>query len=158
MWILRRFARDYKFSFLHWSVPLHVSPQRTWIRAGKVTLATFVWLFSTVRFQMCFQGLCMCRCKVTLVACVWFFSTVRIQMSPQSTCPKGCIVTLITFVWFNDIVSCFLQDCHICILQTQIIIFKILLHCHCVLCSAQVVVSNWVKFIIDFWSPIITIV
>ena len=37
-------------------------------------------------------------------------------------------------------------------------IFKILLHCHCVLCFAQIVASNWVKSIIDFWSPIITIV
>ena len=28
--------------FLHWSVPLNMSPQRTWVRAGKVTLVAFV--------------------------------------------------------------------------------------------------------------------
>ena len=46
----------------------------------------------------------------------------------------------------------------VCILQTKVIIFKILLHCQCLLCSAQMVASNWAKFIIGFWSPIITIV
>ena len=43
-------------------------------------------------------------------------------------------------------------------LQTKVIIFKILLHCQCVLCFVQMVASNWVKFIIGFWSPIISIV
>ena len=67
-----------------------------------------------------------------------------------------CIVTLVTFVWFNDIASCFLQGYHICILQTNVIIVKILLHCHCVLCCAQILVWNWAKFIINFCFPIIT--
>ena len=40
------------FSFLHCTVPLHMSPQRTWDRAGKVTLAAFVSLFPTVCFQI----------------------------------------------------------------------------------------------------------
>ena len=79
-------------------------------------------------------------------------------MCPQSADIRGCIVTLVTFLWFNDIVICFLQDCLICILQTKVIIFKILLHCQCVLCFVQMVASNWVKFIICFWSPIISIV
>ena len=39
--------------FLHWFVLLRMSPQRTWSRAGKVTLATVVWLFAAVCFQMC---------------------------------------------------------------------------------------------------------
>ena len=59
---------------------------------------------------------------------------------------RRCIVTLVTFVGSNDIFNCFLQ---ICILQTKVIIFKILLHCHCMLCFAQMVASNWVKFIVD---------
>ena len=132
--------------------------QMACLRRGIVTLVAFVWLFSTVRFQMLPQMACTRRGIVTLVAFLWLFSTVRFQMYPQMAWIRRCIVTLVTFVWFNDIASCFLQDFHICILQTKVIIFKILLHCHCVLCFAQMVASNWVKFIIDFWSPIITIV
>ena len=30
------------FYFLRWSVPLRMCPQRSWVRAGKCTLATFV--------------------------------------------------------------------------------------------------------------------
>ena len=127
-------------------VPLHMSPQRTWVRTGKVTLVAFVWLFTTVRFQMFPQITWMIRGIVTLVAFVWLFSTVHLQMCPQLAWMRRYKGTLVTYVWFNDIASCFLQDCHIFILQTKIIIFKILLHCHCVLCFAQIVASNWVNF------------
>ena len=47
------------------------------LRSGKVTLVAFVWLFSAVHFQMCFQSTCISRCKVTLVAFVWLFSAVH---------------------------------------------------------------------------------
>ena len=95
------------------------------------------------------QIACPRGCIVALVAFVWFFSTVRFQMCPQSTCIRGCKVTLVAFVWFNDIVRFFLQDFHICILKTKVIIFYVMLHCHCMLCFAQMVASNWVKFIVD---------
>ena len=107
--ILCKFIHNYKllfFSFLHWPVPLHMSPQRTWVRAGKVTLVAFVWLFSTVRFQMSLQMFCPRRCKVTLVAFVWLFSTVRFQMRPQIVCPRRGIVTLVALVWLFSTV-CF---------------------------------------------------
>ena len=52
-------------------------------------------------------------------------------MCPQMAWTRRCIVTLVTFVWFNEISSSFLQDCHIWTLQTKVIIFIILLHCHC---------------------------
>ena len=55
-------------------------------RRGKVTFAAFIWLFSTVRFQMCPQIACLRRGKVTLVAFVWFFSSVCFQMIPQIAC------------------------------------------------------------------------
>ena len=52
----------------------------TLTRKGKVTLAAFVWPFSTVCFQMCPQIAC-CRGFIfTLVALVWLFSTVCYQM------------------------------------------------------------------------------
>ena len=35
----------------------------------------------------------MSRGKVTLVTFVWLFSTVCFQMCPQITCPRRCIVT-----------------------------------------------------------------
>ena len=83
---------------IHLSVLLHMYPQKTWVRAGKVTRDAFVWLFSTVCFQMLTQQPCLRRCKVTLVAFVCFFSTVCYQMCPQSVYPRGGIVTLIAFV------------------------------------------------------------
>ena len=62
-----------------------------------VTLAAFEWLFSSVRFQMCFQIACLRGCKVTLVAFLWLFSTVRFQMCPQIAFLKGCKLTLVAF-------------------------------------------------------------
>ena len=126
------------------------------ISGCKVALVAFVWPFSTVRFQMSLQMACLRRCKVTLVAFVWLFSTVLFQMCPQMACMGRCIVTLVAFIWFNHTVSL----CHQAfpILQTKVIIFKIFLHCHCVLCFAQNVASNWVKFIVDFCSTLIRIV
>ena len=61
-------------------------------------LVSFVWLFSTVRSQMCPQIACTRRDKVTFVALVWLFSTVRFQMSLQIACPRRGIVTLVAFV------------------------------------------------------------
>ena len=45
-------------------------PKVTLSGEGKVTLVAFVWLFSTVRFQMCPQSISWRWCKVTLVAIV----------------------------------------------------------------------------------------
>ena len=95
---LRCFHAMTNGDFLHCSVPLHMSPQRTWVRAGKVTLAAFVWFFSTVWFQMFPQMAWLRRCKVTLVAFVWLFSTVNFQMCPQIVCPRRDIATLVAFV------------------------------------------------------------
>ena len=53
---------------------------------------------------MCSQNICPRGCKVTLVAFIWLFSTVFYQMCPQTVCPRGCIVTLVAFVWLFSIV------------------------------------------------------
>ena len=74
-------------------------PQMACLRRCIVTLVAFVWLFSTVRFQMSPQISCLRRCIVALVAFVWLFSSVRFQMSPQITCLRRRIVTLVSFVW-----------------------------------------------------------
>ena len=65
-----------------------------------VTLVAFVWLFSTVRFQMCSQTEYMRGCIVTLVAFIWPFSTVSFQMCPQISCMRRDKVALVAFVWF----------------------------------------------------------
>ena len=70
------------------------------LRRGKITLVAFVWLYSTVHFQMLSQIACPRRSIVTLVAFVWFFSTVYFQMFLQSTFITGCIITLVAFVRF----------------------------------------------------------
>ena len=43
-------------------------PQMACTRRSVVTMVAFVWLFSTVHFEMCPQNICMKGCKVTLVA------------------------------------------------------------------------------------------
>ena len=74
-----------------------MSPQIAGLRGCKTTLVAFVWLFSTVRFQMCPQITCLNRCIVALVTFVWLFSTVCLQMSPQIACQRGCIITELAF-------------------------------------------------------------
>ena len=72
---------------------------------GKVTLVAFVWLFSSMCFQMLHQIANLRVHIVTLVTFVWLFSTVCFQMSPQITCSIWCIVTLVAFVWLSSNVS-----------------------------------------------------
>ena len=76
-----------------------MSPQMAWLSWCIVTLVAFVWLFSTVRFQMSLQIICLRRGIVTLVAFVWFFSTVGFQMCNEITSIRGSIVTLFASVW-----------------------------------------------------------
>ena len=73
---------------IHLSVLLHMYPQKTWVRAGKVTRDAFVWLFSTVCFQMLTQQPCLRRCKVTLVAFVCFFLHCVLSNVPSKRLPK----------------------------------------------------------------------
>ena len=53
---------------------------------------------STVHFQMLTQRAWIRAGKVTLVAFFWLFSTVRFQMSPQMGCLGGYIITMLAFV------------------------------------------------------------
>ena len=69
------------------------------LRRGKLTLVAFVWLFSTMHFQMSPQVACTRRGIITLVAFVWLFSTVHFQMSPQIACLRGWKLTLVAFLW-----------------------------------------------------------
>ena len=110
----------------------------------------WIWLFSTVHFQMCPQMMCIWRSIVTLVAFVWLFSRMCFQMCLQIAPPRGGIFTLVAFIWVGDIASHFL-----CILYNKVIIIHLFFHFQCVLCCAQMVASNWVKFIFDYWFPII---
>ena len=62
-------------------------------------------------FHVFRQIACMGRCEVTLIAFVWLFSTVRLQMCPQIVFTIACIVTLVAFVWFfSRIFKCFLKS------------------------------------------------
>ena len=76
-----------------------MSFQSACIRGCKITLVAFVWLFSTVRFQMSPQIACLRRGIVTLLAFLWLFSTVRFQMGPQIASLRRCIITQVAFVW-----------------------------------------------------------
>ena len=142
------------FIWLFSAVRFQMGPQMACLRGCIVTLVAFVWLFSTVHFQMGPQMACLRGCIVTLVAFVWSFPSVRFHMCPQTAYLWGCKVTLGAFIWLGDILSCFLQN-YICILWTKVIIGHLFFHCQCVLCCAQMVASNWVKFIFDYWFPII---
>ena len=68
----------------------------------KVALVAFVWLFSTMRFQMSFQITCLRQCKTTLIAFAWLFSGA-FSMSPQTTCLRQCTtVQALKKFWIKD--------------------------------------------------------
>ena len=92
--------------------------QIAWVRRYKVTLVAFIWLFSTVHFQMCLQNACIGGCIVTLVALIWLHSTVRFQMCPQTACPNRCKVTLVAFVRLFSTVH-FQMSLVYCLCQTE---------------------------------------
>ena len=87
------------FVWLFSTVYFQMCPQIACPRRGIVTLVAFVWLFSTVHFQMCPKIAWIRAGKVTLVVFVQLFSTVCFQMSPQIAGLRGCIITLVAFVW-----------------------------------------------------------
>ena len=66
---------------------------------GSLGLRTFLWLFSTVRFQMSSQIACLRIGIFAVVAFFWLSSTVSCKMSVQIVCLEGCKVTLAKFVW-----------------------------------------------------------
>ena len=117
-----------------------MSPQIACLRGCKITLAAFVWLFSTVSFQVCPSRTRIKAGIFTLVTFVWLFSAVYFQMYPQMACIRSCIVTLIAFIWLDDIVICR--------------IFSIAAVC----CAfPKRVPSNWVKCMIYFGSKITSV-
>ena len=90
------------FVWLFSTVRLQMCSQISYLWGCKVTLVTFIWLFSAVCLQMSSQIACQGECKVTLVAFVWFFPTVCLQMYPQMNCLRGCIATLVCIVLVSN--------------------------------------------------------
>ena len=89
-------------TFLHCAfsnVSTNDLPEKRLFWRGIVTLVAFVWLFSTVRFQMWTKRSWIRAGIITLVAFVWFVPTVRLQMCPQMACLRGCVITLVAFTW-----------------------------------------------------------
>ena len=86
------------FIWLFSTVGFQMSPQSTWVSAGIFTLVAFVRLFSGVCFQMCPQMVRPRGCIITLVAFVWLFSTVCFQMCPQIGRPRRWKVTMVAFI------------------------------------------------------------
>ena len=83
-----------------------MSPQHVFTRRCIVALLAFVWVFSTVLFQMCPQLVCPRRCKVTLVTFVWLFSTVRfwcvLKLPTSEDAKSHCIVLIyLRYVFWN---------------------------------------------------------
>ena len=117
------------FVWLFSTVCFQMCPQIACLKGCKATLVAFVWLFSTVCLQMCPQMACLRGCIITLVAFVWLFSTVCFQMCPQMASIKGCIATLIAFVWLL-IISLYDWNWFTSLVLLQIIITKILIHHH----------------------------
>ena len=63
-------------------VSCQMCPQRTWLRGCKVTLVAFVWLFSSVYFQMCHQIACLrfVANRVFPLSSLLLFMTMMITM------------------------------------------------------------------------------
>ena len=75
-----------------------MSSQIACLRRSIVTLVAFVWVFSTVSFQMSPQIACLRGCKVTLVAFVWLFSAVYFKMTSQAAFHRWCILALVAVI------------------------------------------------------------
>ena len=73
------------FVWLFSTVSFQMSPQIVFSKKGKGTLVAFafVWLFYTVCFQMCLQIACPRKDKVPFVTFFRIVSTVCFQMCPQ---------------------------------------------------------------------------
>ena len=82
------------------NLKIQMGPQIACLIGCKITQVAFVWLFSTVSFQMYSYRICMRRCIATLVAFVWLFSNERFQMSLESACLRRCIVALVALFDF----------------------------------------------------------
>ena len=52
------------------------------------------------------QSTCPRRGKVTLVTFVWLFSNVCFQMIPQIAFARGCIIALAAFIWLLNVWIC----------------------------------------------------
>ena len=146
--IIMHLFKQWNFKSTH--VCFQITPQ---------TVCNFsVWLFPTLLSFSNMSSDCLPERMHRHTCCIYLaFSSVRFQMSPQITCPWGCKVTLVAFMWLNYIVSIFLQGFYIWIVQTKVIISKILLHCHlCVVFCPNCCIK--LTQIIFFWSPIVTIV
>ena len=102
-------------------------PQIACPRRWKITQAAFVWLFSTVRFQVWPQIAFLKGCIITQVAFVCLFSTVHFQMCPQIACLRRCIITQVAFVWYFPV---FIGNSFTEILLHWIIMLKVLFHRH----------------------------
>ena len=84
-------------TYFHIQFTIFNSSSSACLNGCKVTLVAFVWLFSTVFFQMRPQWAWIRACIVALVAFIWLFSTVRFQMYPQIACMRRGIVGLVRF-------------------------------------------------------------
>ena len=113
-------------------------------RGCKVTSVAFVWLFSTVCFQMCPQIARLRGCIVALVAFVWLFSVVDFKMTSKAAFCRGYILTFVALVWCFSFNICISQG-NIFIDPTEVIICKILIHHHqlWIVVSCVLSVSNW---------------
>ena len=134
------------FVWLFSTVRFQMCPQCAWIRACIVALVAFVWLFSDMDFQMSLQVACIRGCIITLVAFVWIFSTVHFQMCPQMARIRRCIITQVAFVWLSLVFNgnYFSEILH------GILMLNVLFHRQQVerFCPLLLLVLNWKKSIV----------
>ena len=119
----------------------------TCLRGCIITQVAFVWLFSTVRFQMCLQMAWLRWCIITQVAFVRFFSIVRFQMCLQIACVRGGIITQVALFPPLYIDNPFAE-----ILLHRILIFKILYHRQGKACPLLRLVWNWENSLVKMLS------
>ena len=80
---------------------------------------------------MCPRIACPRWCKITLVAFVWLFSTVCFQMSPQIACLRWGIVALVALVWlFSFFIRVSQGNIYIGPTFTKFNIYEMLTHHH----------------------------
>ena len=112
-----------------------MSPQHVFTRRCIVALLAFVWVFSTVLFQMYPQLVCPRRCKVTLVTFVWLFSTVRfwcvLKLPPKMQSHTALFWFISAMCFKMSLQIAYLRRYILCILWVFYLAPKCLAFLHC---------------------------
>ena len=101
-WIYTLCARIWLFSY----VGRHVSPQMWWLVKWLKAMVTFMWLLTTVCYQMNPENFSSCGRKITHCALIPPLPSISVyEVMLHNTCLTKCFIALLTSMWLFKRVS-----------------------------------------------------